>query len=67
MKRPLVISLILLVYLIAMAVVVFPDYQKSGNWSRYILIIAGQLIIITLLHYFNLKKEKLKQRNRDEK
>ncbi len=64
MKKPLVVSVILLIYLIVMAVVVFPIYQKSGDWIRYFLIIAGQLVIIGLLHFFNVKKEKLKEQKK---
>jgi len=66
MKKPLIVSLVLLVYLVVLAVIVFPDYQKSGDWTRYFLIIAGQLVIIGLLHFFNVKKEKLKEKKKSQ-
>lgn len=56
MKRANIISLVLLIYLVVLSVLAYPTYQESGDWTRYILIIAGQLVIIYLLRYFSLKK-----------
>jgi hypothetical protein len=61
MKKANVISVLLTVYLIVLAVLAFPTYQANGEWIRYVLIVTGQLLIIFLLRYFAIRRERMKR------
>lgn len=70
MKRANIISIVLLIYLAVLSALAYPTYQQSGDWTRYVLIIIGQLAIIYFLRYFSLKREQKraeKQHNSDSK
>ena len=54
-----ILATVLIIYLAIIAVVAFPKYQESGDWTTYGAIIAGQLCIIILLRFFTLRREKM--------
>lgn len=60
-KRHILFPAMLLIYIVVMAIIAFPNYRESGNWQEFYLILGGS-ILITFLLFFILKR---KQRLRD--
>ncbi len=60
-KRYILFPALLIIYIIVMAVIAFPNYRESGNWVEYMIILGGSFLLAVLL-YFILKR---KQRIRD--
>ena len=68
MKRPpssTVIPVVLLIYLAAMSVIGFPEFQ-AGNYLHYFGVIGATLLCIVLLHFSLKRRERLRKEREDD-
>lgn len=56
----------LVIYLIALAIYTFPQYQQSGEWGQYISVIVGSFVIFLLLRYILIRRMKFREQQKQE-
>ncbi|WP_352421966.1 LPXTG cell wall anchor domain-containing protein [Proteiniphilum sp.] len=61
-KRHILFPLVLLAYFAVMAVMAYPRYKASGNWSEYFSVIGGCLLIALLLFFILKRRQKIRDR-----
>ncbi|WP_294080673.1 DUF3309 family protein [Proteiniphilum sp. UBA5384] len=61
-KRYIVFPAVVLVYLVIMAVMAYPRYKASGEWTEYFGIIGISLLLALLLFFILRKRDKIRDR-----
>lgn len=61
-KRHILIPLLLLIYVVIMVIMAFPNYQESGNWNEFSIILVISLLLIVLLYFIYKRKDKLRDK-----
>lgn len=61
-KRHILFPLVLLVYFAIMAMMAYPRYKASGEWSEYFGIIGMSLLFALLLFFILKRRQKIRDR-----
>ncbi|MDD4777717.1 MAG: hypothetical protein PHV53_05430 [Fermentimonas sp.] len=61
-KRYILFPSLLVIYTILMAVIAFPRYQESGNWTEYLIVLGGSFLIAVLLYFILKRKQKIRDK-----
>ncbi|WP_298648671.1 LPXTG cell wall anchor domain-containing protein [uncultured Proteiniphilum sp.] len=61
-KKHILFPAVLLIYFTIMAVMAYPRYKASGNWSEYFGIIGISLLLALLLFFILKRKQKIRDR-----
>lgn len=61
-KRHILFPMVLLAYFAIMAVMAYPRYKASGDWSEYFGIIGICLLMVILLFFILKRRQKIRDR-----
>ncbi|MEG1586150.1 MAG: hypothetical protein RR346_04680 [Bacteroidales bacterium] len=67
MKRSILIPAVLIIYLIVMAVIGWPNYAAEGNYWEYAGLLIATLIVIVLLYFVLRRRDRMRQELRKQK
>lgn len=59
-RNPIILPGALVIYAIVMGVISYPQYQRSGNWKEFWLIIGGVVVAAVLLYFITQKRNKIR-------
>lgn len=65
--RSTLITSVLLIYLIVMAVIGWPQYSAEGKYMEYAIIIGATLVVIIALFFLLRRRDKMRQQLRRRK
>lgn len=61
-KKHVLLPAALIVYMICMAVIAYPNYQKRDNMDEFFLIVGIGLLLPIILYFVLRRKQKVKDR-----
>lgn len=61
-KRHILLPIIFLLYFAVMAVMAYPRYEATGNWSEYFLVIGICLLLVLFLFLILKRRQKVRDR-----
>lgn len=67
MKRSIIIPGVLIIYLVVMGVIGWPQYAAEGNYWEFAGITCATLIVIVLLFFVLKRRDKMRQESRKQK
>lgn len=67
MKRSIIIPGVLVIYLIVMAVIGWPQFIEQGKYLEYIGIIVATIVVIVLLYFLLRRRDRMRRELRKQK
>lgn len=67
MKKVNITTAILSVYLVVMCVIGWPGKQAEPDYAQYVLVIVASLVVIFLLRFVQIKRLKIREKEKEEK
>lgn len=63
-KRDIVLPIALVIYIAVIAVISFPHYRETENWTEFGIIIFASLVVAFLLSAVLYRRKKIRDKNR---
>jgi LPXTG-motif cell wall-anchored protein len=60
-KKHILLPAVLLIYVAILAIITYPGYKASGNWSEYFSVIGISLLLVVLLFFILKRKQKIRE------